>query len=578
MARQKKQQKDQGLMGRLPSWRYSLVLVGVFAVAGVLGVRLVGLHVVDQEFLRDQGEQRTVRTEPIDANRGVITDRNGRSLAVSTPSTTLWMNPRELSGDDPRIEELAAILGLNEARIRERLNDNSEREFLYLTRKTQPSLADQALALELPGVYSRREYRRYYPAGEVASHVLGFTNVDDQGQEGLELSFDHWLSGEAGAKRVLRDNRGRNVRDISLVQDARPGNDLRLSLDLRLQYLAYRELKAVVQAHDARGGSVVMLDANTGEVLAMANQPSFNPNDRGQLSESALRNRAITDLFEPGSTVKPLTAAAALESGQYSPESSVDTSPGFMRMGQFTIRDNRDYGELSLTEIISKSSNVGISKVAMELSGNELQDLFYRVGLGQSTGIGYPGEAVGVLPVQANWRPVEVASLSYGYGLSVNTLQLAQAYKVLANGGVRYPVSLLRSDDKPRGERVLSEDVASDVRDMMVAVVEEGTGGQAQAGIYDSAGKTGTVHLVGAQGYELDQYKAIFAGMAPANDPRIVTVVTVDGPSGNEYYGGEVAAPVFGRVMADALRLLNVPPDRESSVVEDATPVPGGQG
>ena len=578
MARQTKKQGSETPKGWLPGWRYSLVLVSVFAVAGALGVRLVGLHVVDQEFLRDQGEQRTVRTEPIDANRGVITDRNGRSLAVSTPAMTLWMNPQELSGDDPRIEELAATLGLNESRIRERLNGNPEREFLYLTRKIQPSLADQALALELPGVYSRREYRRYYPAGEVASHVLGFTNVDDRGQEGLELSFDHWLSGEEGAKRVLRDNRGRNVRDISLVRDARPGNDLRLSLDLRLQYLAYRELKAVVQAHDARGGSVVMLDTKTGEVLAMANQPSFNPNDRGQLKPAALRNRAITDLFEPGSTIKPLTAAAALTSGQYSPESTIDTSPGFMRMGRFTIRDNRDYGELSLTEIISRSSNVGISKIAMELSGNQLQDLFYRVGLGQSTGIGYPGEAVGVLPVQANWRPVEVAALSYGYGLSVNALQLAQAYKVLANGGVRYPVTLLRNDDAPTGQRVMSEEVANDVLDMMVSVVEEGTGGQARAGIYDAAGKTGTVHLVGAQGYERDQYKAIFAGMAPASDPRIVTVVTVDAPSGNEYYGGEVAAPVFGRIMADALRLLNVPPDRDASMAEDAARMPGGQG
>ncbi len=560
------------------SWRYLTVLGGVLVVAVALCVRLVELHVLDREFLRSQGEQRTVRTEPIDANRGVITDRHGDPLAVSTPVQTVWMNPQELNPEHEKLGELADVLGLDVDRVRSRLRNRSDRQFLYLRRKVQPSLASRAIELGLPGVYSRREYRRYYPAGEVAAHVVGLTNIDEVGQEGLELSFDHWLSGEEGRKRVLRDNRGRTIRDISLIRDARPGNDLQLSLDLRLQYLAYRELKAVVQAHNARGGTLVMLDATNGEVLAMVNQPSFNPNDRGQRSPESLRNRAITDLFEPGSTIKPLTAAVALESGDYTPESRINTSPGFMRMGGFTIRDNRDYGELDLTGIIARSSNVGISKIAKDLTGTALQDFFYRVGFGQSTGIGFPGEAVGVLPAHATWRPVEVAALSYGYGMSVNALQLAQAYMVIANGGIRYPVSLLSSDKAPRGTRVMSEDVAKQVRDMLLAVVEDGTGGRARAALYNVGGKTGTVHLVGARGYERDQYKALFAGIGPVEDPRIVTVVAVDAPSSTEYYGGEVAAPVFGRVMSDALRLLNVRPDLEPELVDDAGRASGGQG
>jgi len=339
--------------------------------------------------------------------------------------------------------------------------------------------------------------------------VVGFTDIDEAGQEGLELSFDHWLGGENGSKRVLRDNRGRTVRDIGLVKEAKPGNDLQLSLDLRLQYLAYRELKAAVEAHDARGGTIVMLDTRNGEILAMANQPSFNPNDRDQFDPSRLRNRAITDLFEPGSTIKPFSAAAALESGDFRSGTKVNTSPGYRRMGDYTIRDNHDYGELSLSEIVTYSSNVGISKVASALSGERLQDLFYRVGFGQSTGIGFPGEAVGILPANVNWRPVEVAALSHGYGMSVNALQLAQAYMVLANGGTHYPVSLLTKDEAPQGRRVMSSETAAKVRRMLVSVVEEGTGTRASSDIYKLAGKTGTVHLVGANGYEKDQYKAL---------------------------------------------------------------------
>jgi len=503
--------------------------------------------------------------ESIDAHRGVITDRYGEPLAVSTPVQTVWANPSQVDPDDPGLTKLASVLDLSRASLRQRLENYAGREFMFLRRKIQPSLAQEALELGVSGVYARQEYRRYYPAGEVTAHVVGFTDIDEQGQEGIELAYNRWLVGEPGRKRVLKDNHGRVIKDLMLIKDARPGKDLHLSIDLRLQYLAYRELKAVVEAHNARGGTLVMLDVSTGEVLAMVNQGSYNPNDRSQLAPANLRNKAITDLFEPGSTMKPFTIAAALESGKYKPDTIVDTSPGYRRFGRFTIRDHRNYGAMDLGEIIVKSSNVGASKIANDLGGDELRTFYARLGIGQGTGIGFPGEAVGVLPARSQWRPVEEATLSYGYGLSVNALQLAQAYMVLANGGIRYPVSLIRQDEKPEGVRVVSEKVSMAVREMLKEAVARGTGGRAQPNLYTAGGKTGTVHLVGASGYEKDQYKAIFAGMAPMDNPRIVTVVAVDAPQAGEYYGGEVAAPVFARVMGDALRLLNVKPELEVS-------------
>ncbi|MGF2736914.1 peptidoglycan D,D-transpeptidase FtsI family protein [Marinobacter sp. DUT-1] len=553
----------QRVAAGLKAWRFGTVLGVFLLVVAAVAWRLVDLHVVDNEFLRKQGDVRTIRVETIDAHRGVISDRHGEPLAVSTPVQTIWANPSEADPDEPRLTNLARLLDISEARLRERLRDYAGREFIYLRRKVQPSLARDAMALDINGIYSRQEYRRYYPAGEVTAHVVGFTNIDEQGQEGIELAYNDWLSGESGRKRVLKDNRGRVIKDLTLIRDAQPGQQLELSIDLRLQYLAYRELKAVVNAHKARGGTLVMLDVDTGEVLAMVNQGSYNPNDRSQLAAENLRNKAITDLFEPGSTMKPITMAAALESGLYEPGDTVDTSPGFRRFGRFTIRDHRNYGVLDLSGIIVKSSNVGISKIASEIGGDVIRDLYSRLGLGQPTGVGFPGEAVGVLPAPPKWRPVEEATLSYGYGMSVNALQLAQAYMVLANGGIRYPLSLLKVDEPPRGQRVLSEGVAHEVRQMLGQVVEKGTGTRAQPGFYTAGGKTGTVHLVGARGYEDSLYKAIFAGMAPIDNPRIVTVVAVDAPQSGEYYGGEVAAPVFARVMSDALRLLNVKPELE---------------
>ena len=564
----------QRMAAGLKAWRFGCVLGVFLAVVAALGWRLVDLHVVNQAFLRQQGDVRTIRVESIDAHRGMITDRYGEPLAVSTPVHTLWANPGEMSPEDPRLNNLARLLDLNAADLRERLLTYADREFIYVQRKIQPSLADAAMALDIPGLYKRREYRRYYPAGEVTAHVVGFTNIDERGQEGIELSYNEWLSGKLGAKRVLKDNRGRVIKDLSLIRDAEPGRNLSLSIDLRLQYLAYRELKAVVQAHQARGGTLVMLDVDTGEVLAMVNQGSYNPNDRSQITADGLRNKAITDLFEPGSTMKPVTVAAALESGRYTANSQIDTAPGFRRFGRFTIRDSKNYQMLDLTGIVVKSSNVGVSRIATDLGGDLIRNLYYRLGLGQATGVGFPGEAVGVLPSPPRWRPVEEATLSYGYGLSVNALQLAQAYMVLANGGLRYPISLMKLDGRPQGERVLSEGVTAEVRQMLQAAVEEGTGKRARLGFYSSGGKTGTVHLVGSGGYEKSQYKAIFAGMAPVENPRIAMVVAVDAPQGGEYYGGEVAAPVFARVMGDALRLLNVKPELDLGDQRTASRLP----
>ncbi|MAK51258.1 penicillin-binding protein 2 [Marinobacter sp. UBA2498] len=574
----KKTTWGQRLASGLAAWRFGSV-VGVFLlVVGVLGWRLVDLHVVDNDFLRKQGDVRTIRVESIDAHRGVVTDRYDEPLAVSTPVQTIWANPSEANPSEARLTNLARLLDINEASLRQRLEEYSGREFIYLRRKVQPDLARMVLELEIDGIYTRQEYRRYYPAGEVTAHVVGFTDIDERGQEGIELAYNQWLSGETGRKRVLKDNRGRVIKDLTLIRDASPGQNLALSIDLRLQYLAYRELKAVVAAHNARGGTLVMLDVDTGEVLAMVNQGSYNPNDRSQLAAENLRNKAITDLFEPGSTMKPITMAAALESGSYSVNSTIDTNPGFRRFGRFTIRDHRNYGVMDMTEIIVKSSNVGISRIATDLGGDVIRDLYARLGLGQPTGIGFPGEAVGVLPSPPKWRPVEEATLSYGYGMSVNALQLAQAYMVIANGGVRYPLSLVRQNKKPEGQRVLSEQVTLQVRNMLREAVSRGTGKRAQPGFYSAGGKTGTVHLVGAQGYEDSQYKAIFAGMAPIDNPRLVTVVAVDAPQSGEYYGGEVAAPVFSRVMSDALRLLNVKPELEVGEAEMAASASGERG
>lgn len=543
-------------------WRLWLVLVLLLLVAGGITARMLSLYVEEQSFLQTQGDARSLRTVQVPAHRGIITDRHGEPLAVSAPVATIWADPKMTDMQHDGLSKLAVLLKTNKKKLLAKLAENRSRRFLYLQRQVTPELAEKIRALRIPGVHVDREYKRYYPAAEVTTHLVGFTNLDGKGQEGLELAYEDWLKADAGKQLVMKDRLGRTIKHIREVKPALHGNDIQLSIDLRLQYLAYRELKASVEAHKADGGSIVMLDASTGEVLAMVNQPSYNPNDPKQRISTALRNRALTDTFEPGSTVKPMTVAAALMSGEYEPETIVNTAPGYMRVKGKTIRDHRNYGEIDISTIITKSSNVGVTKLSLSLPEGSVRNLYHNLGLGQATGIGFPGESTGYLPYLNSRQQVERATLSYGYGLSVTPLQLAQSYLALANDGVVSPVSLIRQNEAGKPVRVMPADVAVDVREMMETVISvKGTGRRAAVQGYRVAGKTGTVHKVGRGGYIDDQYISTFAGLAPVSDPRLVTVVMIDNPKGQEYYGGEVAAPVFSRAVGGALRLMNIPPD-----------------
>jgi cell division protein FtsI (penicillin-binding protein 3) len=539
----------------------TLVVVGMLLLAG----RIVTLHVVDRTFLQGQGDARTLRTESLMAHRGMISDRNGEPLAISTPVVTLWANPQEVPEDRIQRLMLAQALNTNLDDLEARLERFSEREFMYLRRQLTPDAAQRVLDLRMAGVYAHHEYKRYYPAGEVAAQLLGVTNVDDRGQEGLELAYQPYLAGTPGQRRVLKDRRGRLVRDLALLREAQPGGELVLSIDQRLQYLAYRELKAAVAEHRADGGVVVMMDARSGEVLAMANQPSYNPNNRAGLDPRGLRNQAIVDVFEPGSVMKPLAMAAIMESGQFDRHVEVDTSPGWMVIDRFTIRDIRNYGKLDLAGILEKSSNIGMAKLVLELDDPLVPDLYRRLGFGQSTETGFPGEAVGHMPAPVRWSRSQWAALSYGYGLSVSALQLASAYTALANEGVRLPPSLLKLPERPAGSPTIDPRVAYDLLRIMEESVQPGTGGRrAAVPGYRVAGKTGTVRKTSARGYERDAYRSLFAGIAPVSDPRIVTIVMIDHPRAGDFFGGAVAAPVFSRITGSALRLLDVPPDQRS--------------
>jgi cell division protein FtsI (penicillin-binding protein 3) len=503
-----------------------------------------------------------MRVVQIAAHRGSITDRRGEPLAVSSPVDSVWVNPRELRNAPAEIPRLAKAVGRDVDWLMRAVSAQPEREFLYLRRHLPPAEAEAVVQLGIPGVHLQREYRRFYPAGEVTGHVLGFTNIDDAGQEGLELAYDHWLAGEHGAKRVRRDRLGNAIEDVESIREPRPGRDLRSSLDLRIQYLAYRELKRAVQAHRAQSGSIVILDIRTGEVLAMANQPSFNPNDRGQLSAERYRNRATNDIFEPGSSIKPLVVAAALESGRFKADSMVDTSPGWMTVGTKTIEDKNNLGRIDLATLLIRSSNVGASKVALALDPEQLWRELRRFGLGEVSATGFPGESAGVLMEPDLWRPIGQATLAYGYGLSVTPLQLAYAYSILGSGGSAVPVSLLAVDRPPPPRQVVDAGAARAVLAMMEPVATDlGTAPKAAIPGYRIAGKTGTARKFTTGGYHADRYLSVFAGVAPASKPRLAAVVLIDEPSAGVYYGGEVAGPVFSRVIGDALRILGIPPD-----------------
>jgi cell division protein FtsI (penicillin-binding protein 3) len=550
----------------IDEWRIRLVFAGLGCLLLLLVGRLVSLQLLDTErgyrFLQSQGDARSLRVEPIPAHRGIISDRNGEPLAISTPVQTLWANPKQLVDKVEDWRPLANALGVAPGDLQRRIGGVATREFAYLRRRMTPADAARVMALGIPGVYARREYQRFYPAGQIAAHVVGFTNVDDRGQEGIELAYDDWLTGVPGSKQVIKDLYGHVIRDVQELSPARPGRALDLSIDLRIQYLAHRELKKAIDSAGAESGCVVVVDARSGEVLAMANQPSYNPNNRGGDVGAALRNRAITDVFEPGSTMKPLTMLTALQSGKYHPDMTIETSPGYITVSGKTFRDHHNYGLLTLGGVIQKSSQVGTTKIALSLDPSVIRDVFVRAGLGQSLGTGFPGESVGILPNYRKWSDVARANFAFGYGLSVTPLQLARAYSIIAARGVERPITLLRTTEVPEGKQVYDRKSVEQLIAMMRTVTQPG-GTAIKAAIkgYSVAGKTGTVHRLGARGYEPDRYISLFAGFAPATDPRIVAVVIVNDPRGGVYYGGAIAAPVFSGVVSGALRLMNVPPD-----------------
>jgi cell division protein FtsI (penicillin-binding protein 3) len=559
-------------------WRFRIVVGALFVLALLLVWRTLTLQVLDvdrgYQFLQGQGNARTNRTEVIPAHRGMISDRNGEPLAVSTPVASIWANPQELKNAKGEWSRLAASLDMKSADLSRRMERYSGSQFMYLRRHMSPAAAKQIIQMKVPGVYLQREYRRFYPAGEVTSHILGFTDIDDRGQEGLELAYDEWLNGTPGRKQVLKDLYGNIIREIDAGEAASPGKDVQLSIDLRLQYLAYRELKEAITKTGAKAGSVVIIDSENGEVLAMVNQPSFNPNNRRQLIPDSMRNRAVIDMFEPGSTVKPLTIVAALESGKYQPDTVINTNPGYIKVGRKLLEDHRNYGAITVAEVLKKSSQVGTTKIALSLDEHDVWGVFNRFGLGRSTGSGFPGESNGMLPNRPNWRPIERATFAFGYGLTVTNLQLAQAYTVFANRGKFQQASLLKRSDKPVMQQVISAKIARQIVDMLEEVTSlGGTATRAQVDAYRIAGKTGTSHKAEAGGYSEDRYFAVFAGVAPASNPRIVAVVTIDEPHG-DYFGGLVAAPVFSKVVSDALRLLNIAPDN----LEPASPKPKVKG
>lgn len=558
----KSKAQTDAMIRRSFSLRSYCVVFVLLGLAAVLVTRSIWLQVIDDEFLTRQADVRHLRVAKIPAHRGIITDRNGEPLAVSTPVDSIWVNPREIVRAPDRIPQLAAVLGTDADELARRLSANINREFMYLKRHMRPTDAAAILRLKLPGVAAEREYRRYYPAGEVTGHVIGFTNIDDVGQEGLELAFDHWLAGRPGKRRVLKDRLGRIVEDVERIQSPSPGRELATSIDLRIQYLAYRELKAAIQRSGSASGSIVVLDVGTGEVLAMVNQPGYNPNNRSQFPTASYRNRAITDIFEPGSTLKTLIVAAALESGQYHAASRIDTSPGFIKVGSKVIKDEHNLGLIDMTTLLARSSNVGATKVAMSLPAETLYNVLSGFGLGRLTGSGFPGESSGLLSHYSNWRPISQATLAYGYGLSVTPLQLAQAYAVVAADGLQRPISLLRLKQAPIARRVITAQTAGAVLSMLEAVVSAGgTGRQAAVAGYRVAGKTGTVKKFVPGGYSADRYVALFAGIAPVTRPQLAVVVVIDDPTTGDYYGGAVAAPVFANVVAGALRILAIPPD-----------------
>ncbi len=557
-------------------WRH-LLLSGVFMAAVVtLSARVIFLAVTERDFLQDEGDRRALSETQIPGMRGLIYDRNGRALAVSTPVSAIVVNPSLLRLDPLQLTELARLLDLPASAVANRIAEHSQKQYLYLRRHLGAERSAAIQALRIDHLWLEREYRRFYPAGEVAAHVVGMTNIDDRGLEGLELSYDRLLQGRAGSKTVLRDRYGDIIRDIEYQGAAQFGQDMVLSLDLRLQYIAYRELKAAVATHQAVSGSLVMVDVSTGEILALVNQPSFNPNDISGYRNS-MRNRVVTDAYEPGSTIKPFAALAALESGRYTPETPIDTAPGYFWIGKKMIQDPVDRKTLTLAQAIQKSSQVAIAKLALALGEDAVFDVLTRAGLGNPVGTGLPGEAIGFLSETELRYPLVRATLAYGYGLTVTPLQMASAYLTLARHGERLPLTITRRDRPLSVERIFDADLAESVLSMMELVTaQEGTASEASVDGYRVAGKTGTARLVGAQGYDDERHVAWFAGVAPVTNPKIVMVVVINEAKSGEIGGGRLAAPVFSRVAERSLRLLGIRPDQVDTRLAQA-PSPNRQ-
>ena len=548
------------LAAKTPSWRSKFLVALVGASFCVLLGRAVVVQIIDRAFFLRQGEARYARSLVLPASRGRIVDRNGLILAASVPMPSLWASPKDLDTDPVKRRQLAKLLGMTPKELADRLDDNPN--FVWLRRQVDEQVAKDVLALGMQGVLQLREYRRKYPEGEAAAHVVGFTNVEDRGQEGIELAFQQELAGRGGTRRVIKDRLGRVVEDIGDSVAPVDGRDVELSIDSKAQFFAYQRIRDAVAEHKAKAGSVVVLDVQTGEVLALANFPSFAPNDRRNLTGGQLRNRALTDTFEPGSTMKPFIAALAMETGRVTPNTVIQTAPGRLVIGGSTISDSHPHGALTVSEIIQKSSNVGTVKMAMQMQPREMYELFTQVGFGQKPQISFPGAVTGRLRPYKTWRPIEQATMSYGYGLSASLFQLARAYTVFAHDGVLLPTSLVKTDQPPAGIRVMSPKTAQAVRQMLNMVTSEGgTAPKAQAMGYSVGGKTGTAYKQEGKGYSDKKYRAWFVGIAPINDPRIVVAVMVDEPSNGKYYGGDVAAPVFSEVVQQTLRTLGVQPD-----------------
>ncbi len=560
--------KTQHHIVKLPAWRRRVLLIAVLVGFGALFLRGIYLQSLHKDFLQQKGDARYSRNIVLQAHRGKITDRNGELLAISSPVESVWASPPDVQISQNQKLALAKLLNIKTKDFDKKIA-NRKREFVYLKRRISPELAAKVMSLEISGVFLQREYKRFYPAGDVTAHLVGFTGIDDTGQEGFELAQNASLSGKAGSRRVIQDRQGHIVEDLEAVKVPQDGHDLALSIDRRIQYLAFRELSKAIEKHKAKAGAIVVLDAKTGEVLAMVNLPTYNPNNPINIKGKA-RNRAITDMFEPGSTMKAITAAAAMQFGDFTPTTKIQTAPGRMSIGPATINDSHPHGILTVSQVVQKSSNVGAAKMALSLKKEELWSTFNQLGFGNRANIGFPGEAAGKVRPYKTWRPIEQATMSYGHGISLTLLQLARAYTVFTNEGELKPISLLKLKESPVGHQVFSAQVANDVKDMLELVVQPGgTALRAQVAGYRVGGKTGTAHKLGPKGYEPDKYVGSFVGLAPASNPRLIMAVMIDEPNieNEQYYGGIVAAPVFAAVMADALRMLAVPQDSPNNNV-----------